>query len=223
MAGGQALGMQPFVLHGVLAVVAQHGGMRNRFGRHAMGEVLRHELRAGGGHIAHGAQRPGIAAGDAGRGGGHGGHHRAFLDALGRMVLVVDADIQQFIAFAREGRHRIHEPRAQRIGIDRELERRRHELAFGHERGIAAAQLVFQQRDLLHMQAQPAAGFGAGTGLTAQHQHLADALLQQFDALGHGRGRDVQLARRALEAAFAYHRGQGFQSGIVQHQFVLRG
>ena len=87
--------------------------------------------------------------------------------------------------------------------------------------GVGAAQLVLQQGHLLQVQAQAPARRRAGAGGAALHQHLAHAFLQLLDALRHGRGRDVQAPRGALEAALAQHGGQGFESSIVEHEVLL--
>ena len=152
----RAQALQPLVLQAVLAAVAHHGRACHGLGRDAVLEVAADEVGAGGRHVAHASQRPGVAARN-GRGRGRdGGHHLALADALGRVVLVVDADVQQLVAVAREGGHGVHEPGGQRVGIDGQ-QRGQGRLALGHQFGVLAAQVVFQQGDLLHMQAQAAA------------------------------------------------------------------
>ena len=221
VARGQPLLLHPLLLQAVLAVEGHHGGAANGFGADPVRKMPRHKRGAGRGHVAHRPQRPGIAARNAARAGRDGGQHVAFLDALGCMVLVVDADVQQFVAPGGEGRHGIHEPGGQRIGIHRQLQRGGRGMAVGHQARVGAAQFVFEQRHLLHMQAQPPPGVGAGAGGAAQHQHLARALFQLLDALRHCRGCDVQSAGRPLEAAFPHHGGQGLESGVIQHEELL--
>jgi hypothetical protein len=56
-------------------------------------------------------------------------------------------------------------------------------------------------------------------GAAAADQHAAQALFQRLDALADRRGRDVQRARRRVEAAFAQHGGEGGElAGIESHQ-----
>ena len=177
------------------------------------------EARAGGRHVAHAPQRPAVAAGNAGAAGGDGGDHLATAQALGRVLLVVQAQLQQLGPTSGEGRHGIHEPGGERVGVHRQLQRGGG--CIGQQAGVAAAQLVLQQRHLLQMQAQALAGLGTGAGAAALHQHLAQALFELLDALRHGRGRDMQAARRALEAALVQHGGQGLETGVVQHAELL--
>ncbi len=68
------------------------------------------KVRAGGGHVVHIGQGPDVAAGDVAGRCGDCRHHFAFFDALGRVVLVINADVQQLIAALGEGGHGIHKP-----------------------------------------------------------------------------------------------------------------
>ena len=80
--------------------------------------------------------------------------------------------------------------------------------------------LRLEQLQLLGVALQRLARLGGQAGAAAADQHAAQALLQPLDALAHRRGRDVQRARRRVEAAFAQHRGErGELAGIELHQF----
>ena len=83
--------------------------------------------------------------------------------------------------------------------------------------GQRGVQLLLQQAQPVHMLAQAPPGLGGHTGLAAHHQCTAHALFEQTNALRHGRRCDVQGARGALKTAFAHHRVQGKQRGVVEH------
>ena len=56
---------------------------------------------------------------------------------------------------------------------------------------------------------------GRLTGRRALDQHLADAFLEQLDALADRRRRDVQLARRGFKSAFADDHRKSGQLGVI--------
>ncbi|MPN16588.1 hypothetical protein SDC9_163933 [bioreactor metagenome] len=119
----QAVQQHPVVLQPILAVVRHDGRLCQRGGCHALCEIALDEAGAGRRHVAHGAQRPGVAARDGGARGGDGCNHLAFTQALGGVVLVIDAQVQQLVAVCGKVGHGVHEPGGQRVGIHRQLER----------------------------------------------------------------------------------------------------
>ena len=77
-----------------------------------------------------------------------------------------------------------------------------------------------EQLQLLRVAVQRFARLGGHAGAAAADQHAAEPFFERLDALAHRRGREVQRARRRLEAAFAQHGGEGGElAGIELHQF----
>ena len=208
----------PAGLQLVLGVEQQAGRLGQAARPHTLREVPRHVGRAGGGHIAHHAQRLAVAAGGRPRGAGDGGHHRAGAQPFGRVVLVVHAQLHQHRRLGREGGQRGREPGGQAVGVDghRQVDPRP---ALGGDGRQRVGQFLLQQAHAVHVLAHAAPGVGGPAGLAAHHQRAAHALFQQADALRDRRGRDVQRARRAVKAALAHHGGQGMEGGVVQHRF----
>ncbi len=75
---------------------------------------------------------------------------------------------------------------------------------------------VFQQGGLLGQAYQDTAVVRGLRRDGAQDQQPSHAGFQGLDALGHGRGRDVQGGGGPLEAAFAHHGRQGAQIVVIQ-------
>jgi hypothetical protein len=154
------------------------------------------------------------AGGRAGRA-GHGGQHGAAAQPFGGVVLVVHRHVHQHRGVAAKAASGGREPGGQAVGI--------HGYGQGHARDALRRQggsvpcRSCSSRHTVHVLAQAPAGFGGAAGLFAHHQRAAHTLFQQPDALRHRRRRDVQRARRALEAAFAHDGRQCSKGGIVQH------
>jgi len=95
----------------------------------------------------------------------------------------------------------------------------RHRDAGARQVGVGQAdpleRVALQQRGLLGQAHQHLALGGGLGGGGAPDQQLADAFLQRLDPLRYRRGGDVQCQRGAFEAAFADHRGQGAELGMV--------
>ena len=53
--------------------------------------------------------------------------------------------------------------------------------------------------------------------LMRKFEERAGQFLQRLDALGDGRGGDVQLDRREVEGAAAVHGGKGGEPGGIKH------
>ncbi|MNY74844.1 hypothetical protein D3C86_2139630 [compost metagenome] len=75
--------------------------------------------------------------------------------------------------------------------------------------------VVLQQGGLLGQLHQQLAFGGGGRRRATFDQQPADAVFQCLDPLRDGRGGDVERLRGTVEAAFADHRSQGPQLGMV--------
>ena len=199
-------------LQRILAVEHQHGRLRQRGGVHPLSKVALHEGGAGQRAVAQSAQRQHLAALHGLRVGRHGGHHAAFAQQVGRVVLVFHMDVEGDGLPLGRLRHGVGEPGGQRVGIHTNRQPRGAVLPATN----GGQRVGFTQRHLARMAVQRLPGLGGRAGRGAAHQHLAHAFFQQLDALRHRRARDMQHGRRALEAALVDHRGKGVELGRVQ-------
>jgi hypothetical protein len=67
------------------------------------------------------------------------------------------------------------------------------------------------------MLAQALANLGCGAGLTPDHKHNPEPLLQQLDPLRDGRGRDVEVLGRPLEAAGSNDSRKSGEVSVIEH------
>jgi hypothetical protein len=134
--------------------------------------------------------------------GADGGDHVAGPQHLRRVVLVFDADVEHEPRAAAHGFDHIDEPAVQRVGVHRHRQRDRRRIAIRFKPHLPE-QLFFQQLDLQRMTQQFLSGRGGPARGLAHDQDLPQAIFQLPDALADRRGRDVELARRAIEAAGA--------------------
>jgi len=74
---------------------------------------------------------------------------------------------------------------------------------------------MFEQGSLLGQLDQHLAIGRGGSGNGALDQQPAHAVFQGLDPLRHRRRRDAERQRRALETAFAHHRGQCAQVAVI--------
>jgi len=214
----EAQAPRPAGLQFVLGAEHQAGRAGQGACRHALRKVARHEGGAGGGAVAHGAQGLAVAAGGGAGGGGNGGEHGAAAQPFGGVGFVVHGHLHQHGRLGREGGDGWGEPGGQAVGVYRHGQRHAGD-AFRGQRGQGALQLLLQQAHAIHVLAQAPARVGGAAGLAAHHQGATHALFQQPDALGDGRGCDVQRARCALKVPLTDDGSQGGERGIVQHEF----
>lgn len=206
----------PARLEEIASVEAQARRRRQRLSGDAARKMARHEIRARAGRIAQRAERQRPAA-----------LHRLALrrdrrehlarpQPRGGVGLVLEGEIERGVDRPPERRRRRRKPRRQAVGIDGD--RQRQPFA-GAGRGPAEGrrQIVLQQPHPIEMGAQRAAELRRLARLAADDQDRAEPLFEPAHPLRHGRRRDGERRRGALERAFAHHGGDGGEGGIIQH------
>ena len=83
--------------------------------------------------------------------------------------------------------------------------------------GPVGGKAAFHKRDLVLLADQALARRGGGAGLAAADQKGPGGILQRRQALGDGRGGDVQIRRGTVEEAAAMDGGKGGELGRVDH------
>ncbi len=181
-----------------------------------MGKVAGHEVRAGGGVVAQAAERADLAAGHRFLQRGDGGHHPAAAQPVGGVVLVVDGDVEQRVRSPGEAGGGGHEPGAEAVGVDGDVQRHRGRARVA-EAGQPLHQVAFQHAHQFDMPAEPGALLGGRAGGAVLDQHGAEPFLQEAHPLRDGRGRDGERPRGLVETAGADDGGDGLGGGVVDH------
>jgi hypothetical protein len=206
----------PLHLQPILAVEGQARRAGEGSVVQPLGEVSADERRAGGRDVAQRAQRRAVTALHRLGAGRHRRQNLAPAQPVGAVLLVVEDKVEQAVRCLG---HRGDEPGGEAVRVHRD--------AHGHRRpGVLdarklVAQFAFQQRHLLHVLAQTLTRRRASAGDAPHHQDRPQPLFQKLHALGHGRGGDVELLRRPLEAAGADDSRQGGEQSIIQHGLVF--
>ncbi|KAG0950446.1 hypothetical protein G6F31_013784 [Rhizopus arrhizus] len=153
--------------------------------------------------------------------GGHRAQHGALAQQLHGVVLVLHAQVQGGAGALRELRGGLREPGLQAVVVHRHRNAGLGQVLVGQAHPVQ--RVVFEQGGLFgQLHQYLALGGGGGRG-AALDQQAADPVLQRLDPLRDGRRGDIQRLRGAVEAAFADHRGQGAQLGMVDtHRIKFR-
>lgn len=137
------------------------------------------------------------------------------------MLFIVPAQIVGHIQSRRHPGQRAQEPDGKGVGIDSNGQA---VVPAGTRRESQLAPGVFLELCHLPGQAQHHfPGRGRFDRVAATQQDLAGAVFQGFEALGNGRGRDVEAPGGGLEGAFADDGGKGAQllGGKAAHKNIL--
>ena len=119
--------------------------------------------------------------------------------------MLASSSVQPDGDLARQRRERRQEPRRERVGVDRDAERRRAGVLAGELGGGVG----LQQLDLAGEPQHGLAGGGRPRRLAADEQHAARSDLECAQPLADGRGRDVQRGRGGVERPVLDDRAQG--------------
>ena len=163
----------------------------------------------GHGKVAHGAQTNDMTALHGLRVRGNGGHHAAFAQQMGRVILVFHMHIKGHGRHLHGVCHGRHKPGGKRVGIHTHCDMRP---GFrGQAQRLQGLSLA--ERHLLGVPQQRLPGLGRQARRCAANQHLAYAFFQLLDALRYGGARHMQRAGSALETSFSYDSRKGCQLG----------
>ena len=199
---GRVRGEVP-VLQRVLAVEDQHRRIPESRRREAVRQPALDERRRRARPVAH-RPEPGDDATGHGLGIGRDrGHDRAVAQAVERVSLVFERDLEAHVGQRGQGGER---PGGERVGVDHQRDDGPHPRTLGAER---LEGLALEQRDLPGQPEQDASRLRRLDRLGAQHEHATRPLLEALDPLAHGRGGDVQGFGGALERAVVDDRGEG--------------
>lgn len=160
-------------LQRILAIEGEHRRARQAGGVDALGKCLRDQQRRSHGEITHDAERFDRAALHRLGAGADRRHHHALAQQRRRMVLVFDAQIEHHRWLGRQGVEGGGKPAVERIGIDGKRHAQRHPAPAPQAIAIGIAQfgqrLRFEQRQLLGVARQRAAGRGRLAGAASLH------------------------------------------------------
>ena len=179
-------------------------------------QVTCYVSRAGDREIPHHPQRLHPATRHRRTLGGDRTHDDTFPQQPGGVVLVFDTDVEHRIGHLCQ---HTGEPGRHRVGIDRKCDSRMgcRCTTAGHLRDC----LRLQHCRLGGQPKQRCTRSRWYTGLSTDHQHLADLLFQRLDALTHCRGRHMEIIGGCLETSELDNRGERreltrIQSGLTE-------
>jgi len=139
------------------------------------------------------------------------------------VFLVIQRQAEQRVVMVGEVSDRADEPGAEAVCVhgDAQVCIAGAERLAGQCRQLTM-QFRFQYRDQFCVAAEPGADFGGDARASAHDERSPDSLFEEPQALRDCRGRDVQQARRAFEAALTGHGGEGREQRLIQHRIAPR-
>ena len=203
--------------HVVLAVERQERHVAEVVWREPLRQMLLGVAGRGHGHIVHGPERHHLAAAQRLLERGHAAQHLARAQPFLCEVLVVHDDFERQ-ALAHQVVQRAHGPGGDAVGVDGD----RDALVLARAAGGAGRQLLqvalqvgAQQAHLLGVLEQQLPRRCGPQRPAAHDEHRAHLRFERAQALRHGRLRDIEALRCALETALFNDGSKAFEGGGV--------
>jgi hypothetical protein len=151
-------------------------------------------------------------------------HHRAGPQELGGAVLVLAVQVEDHLGVTADDRQGVEEPRAERVGVHRERDRRDAVIVVRRCSAEVARSLLVEQADLSGMPQHDGAVGRRHDRRRPQQQDPADELLHRLDPLRDRRRGDRQRAGSGVERAEVDGRQEGLEVFTLEaeHEPILR-